>query len=289
MKAVLTIGIPASGKTTWAEKMAREQGWLNTNRDDIRFSVTGHTSWKTYKFKKRVEDMVTAIQRSMIESAAKMGMNVIISDTNLNKHHRESLVQYLKDLGFAVEFEEFHISLEDAYHRDALRENGVGRDVIYSMYQRYLEYVGVRKHVHSPDKTPAICFDVDGTLAHMNGRRPFDWGRVGEDTPDALLIEIANSLSKKYKILVMTGRDGCCLEETKEWLNKHGLRYDDIFIREAGDTRKDYIIKKELFFKYVDGKYNVHAVFDDRPQVLTHAWLPMGIKTFTCGDFNINF
>lgn len=289
MKAILTIGIPASGKTVWAEEHARKNGFVNVNRDDLRFTVTGHRSWGTYKFKGETENMVTDMQRSMIKEAANRGKSVIVSDTNLVKRRRDELVKFLKETGFAVEFKEFHVSLEEAYKRDALRVNGVGRDVIYTMYQRYLEYVGVRKHTHSPDKTPAICFDVDGTLAHMNGRSPFDWEKVGEDTPDTLLIEIANSLSKKYKILVMTGRDGSCLEETKNWLKKHGLHYDDIFIREEGDIRKDYIIKKELFFKYVDGKYNVHAVFDDRPQVLTHAWLPMGIKTFTCGDFNINF
>ena len=290
MKSIVTIGIPCSGKTSWAEEYARKNGFVNVNRDDLRFTITGHRSWGTYKFKGETENMVTDIQRSMIKEAANRGKSVIVSDTNLVKRRRDELVKFLKETGFSVEFKEFHVSLEEAYKRDALRANGVGRDVIYSMYQKYLEYKGdVKKHVHTCDKIPAVCFDVDGTLAHMNGRSPFDWHRVKEDDPDVFLINLANMLSKKYRIIVLTGRDGSCLEDTKEWLTENGMHFDEIFIREKGDMRKDYVVKKELFFEHIDQKYNVHAVFDDRPQVITHAWLPMGVKTLTCGDFNIDF
>ena len=42
MKAILTIGVSASGKTTWAEQFVKEnEWWVNINRDDIRFTILG--------------------------------------------------------------------------------------------------------------------------------------------------------------------------------------------------------------------------------------------------------
>ncbi len=39
-------------------------------------------------------------------------------------------------------------------------------------------------------------------------------------------------------------------------------------MREAGDMRKDSIVKKELFDQHIRGKYNVRMVIDDRDQVV---------------------
>jgi hypothetical protein len=41
-----------------------------------------------------------------------------------------------------------------------------------------------------------------------------------------------------------------------------------LIMRAAGDFRKDAIIKKEIFSNYVEGKYFVELVLDDRNQVV---------------------
>lgn len=47
MKAILTIGVSASGKTTWAETHVRDMNafgnddWVNICRDDIRWRMIG--------------------------------------------------------------------------------------------------------------------------------------------------------------------------------------------------------------------------------------------------------
>lgn len=38
-------------------------------------------------------------------------------------------------------------------------------------------------------------------------------------------------------------------------------------MRTTGDSRKDSIVKEELYQKYVAGKYNVFLVLDDRTSV----------------------
>lgn len=290
MKAIITIGIPCSGKTTWAEEYARKNGFVNVNRDDLRFTVTGNRSWGTYKFKGETENMVTDIQRSMIKSAANRGKSVIVSDTNLVKRRRDELVKFLKDTGFAVEFKEFHVSLEEAYKRDALRVNGVGRDVIYGMYQKYLEHVG--RKVYTPDESlpEAVCFDVDGTLALMHGNRgPFDWDKVDTDLPNQIVVETAKLYFQAgKKIVILSGRDGSCRELTEKWLAEMGINYHVLLMREAGDCRKDTIIKEEIFWRDVAPNYNVKAVYDDRPAVV-RAWIEMKVPVMVVGNPYLEF
>ena len=70
MRAELLIGIPTSGKTTYAEKKcSADRNWINVNRDDVRFTLTGTCGWKEYKFNRQIEDMVTEIQKTIVASA----------------------------------------------------------------------------------------------------------------------------------------------------------------------------------------------------------------------------
>lgn len=126
MKAIITVGVSASGKTTWAEKWCKENGWVNINRDDIRQLLFGND----YKFSKENEHIVTEYQRFDIKECAKKGKNIVISDTNLNKGRNKMLVGFLEHLGYNVEFKEFYVDLKEAIERDSKRERSVGEEVI---------------------------------------------------------------------------------------------------------------------------------------------------------------
>lgn len=290
MKSIVTIGIPCSGKTSWAEEYARKNGFVNVNRDDLRFTITGHRSWGTYKFKGETENMITDMQRSMIKEAANRGKSVIVSDTNLVKRRRDELVKFLKETGFSVEFKEFHVSLEEAYKRDALRPNGVGRDVIYTMYQKYLEHVERKVYVPDESLPEAVCFDVDGTLALMHGNRgPFEWDKVDTDLPNQIVVETAKLYFQAgKKIVILSGRDGSCRGLTEKWLAEMGINYHVLLMREAGDCRKDTIIKEEIFWRDVAPNYNVKAVYDDRP-VVVRAWIEMKVPVMAVGNPYLEF
>lgn len=105
MKAIITVGISGSGKTTWAEQ---QEGFININRDDIRFDYFcgGVRNWKLYDFKK-YEKEATRIQKELIEHYAEKGLSIIISDTNLKKDRNNQLKQKLESLGYEVEFKFF--------------------------------------------------------------------------------------------------------------------------------------------------------------------------------------
>ena len=89
-------------------------------------------------------------------------------------------------------------------------------------------------------------------------------------------------------VIIMSGRDGVAQTATELWLNKHGIQYDEFYIRTPGDMRDDRIIKSELYFNNVDGRYNVTAVFDDRPKVC-QMWRSIGLNVIQIGNPYIFF
>lgn len=71
----------------------------------------------------------------------------------------------------------------------------------------------------------AIIVDIDGTLAKMNGRGPFDWHRVGEDDINKAVQLVVVLASLHYKVVIFSGRDSVCRAETIVWLRKHNIPY----------------------------------------------------------------
>lgn len=279
MKAWVTVGISASGKTFWAS----QQEAVDINRDWIRFNIIcPGADWSSYKFNKKKENEVTLIQEQMVMDALSKGQDVIISDTNLNPVTRDKWITLLTDIGYDVEIKDFEVSLETAWKRDSVRKNGVGHIVIYSQYQKWLEYKGRKTYTPDTSLDKAVIFDIDGTLAQMNGRSPFDWDKVGTDDPRVFIVEMARFYKHlKYDIIVVSGRDGVCKGLTEEWLDCNMVPFDEFFIRPEGDTRKDTIIKEEIFWRDIALSYNVVGVVDDRPSVV-RMWHDLKIPNVIC-------
>lgn len=278
LKAYITVGISASGKTTFAKTLV-EQGWVDCNRDWIRFNVVSpNTDWSTYKFTNKREQDVTLVQEEMVMDALEKGKNIIVSDTNLNPKIRNKWITLLTDLGYEVEIKEFPITLEEAWKRDQMRANGVGREVQYKQYQQWLEYKGRKTYTPDLSQPKAVILDIDGTIADMaGGRSPYEWSKVGQDKPRQFIIDIAKGLDAQgYTILAVSGRDAVCYDETKAWLEENEVPHFYLFMREEGDTRKDTIVKEEIFWDLIAEHWNVVGVLDDRPCVL-RTWRELGI------------
>ena len=115
--------------------------------------------------------------------------------------------------------------------------------------------------------------DIDGTLALMGDRGPFDWKRVGEDAPNEPVVHIVESLIKAGdEIVPMSGRMEQCRDLTKLWLklNVIGIKpfLSRLLMRPDGDCRPDRIVKRELYENYVKGVYDITGVIDDRASVV---------------------
>lgn len=284
--AFITIGIPGSGKSTWAREQAEKGGCIVTCRDDIRYGLVATTKRSDYKYTKGLEAIVTSIQYHTINEAYQRRYNVIIADTNLNTHYRNILIQHLKDTGFHVEIKEFDISFEEACKRDGFRHNGVGYEVIAKFYKQYLEYKKAKTYVRDTTKPKAIICDLDGTLAHMTDRTAFQFSKCGSDAVDEAVLSILQTTP--HKVILVSGREDMCYNETCTWLEKHNVPYHNLFMRATDDRRNDTIVKREIFFNYIADHYNVQFCIDDRPKVV-RMWNEIGVKCLAIGNQFIDF
>lgn len=293
-KAIITVGIPASGKSTFASNLIEfDDSYIEVNRDWTRHNIVcPGTNNSTYKFTKERERQVTAECDNLIMFAAEHGRNLIISNTNLNVHHRESLIDLLDSLDYDVEVKLFPISYEEAVKRDNAREHGVGHNIIYKMWLQYVKQFELPKgytlgNTHLPK---AIICDIDGTLAHMNGKRsPYDWVDVGEDSCDPIVKGIVNRFyNGGTDIIIVSGRSDICQNETVKWLHENCVEYTHLFMREDGDNRKDTEVKKEIYFEEIYDKFNVVRVLDDRPCVV-RLWNSLGLNVISFADQNKEF
>lgn len=279
-------GLPASGKSTFAKELvdANPGAYKRVNKDDLR-SMLDNGKWSRGN-----EKFVLKIRDQIIRDALSEGKHVIVDDTNLAPKHEQKMREIAKEFeNTVVEIEDFtNIPLKVCIQRDLARPNSVGKDVIMAMYNEFLREE-IDPISHDPKLPDCWIFDIDGTLAKMHGRSPYDWKRVGEDKLNLPVFRIYSSIieSKKpeTKIIIMTGRDGICAPETLQWLQDHGIGYDHFYIRKTEDQRKDAIVKKEIYNEHINGKYNVLGIFDDRTQVV-EMWRSLGLPVFQVDEGN---
>lgn len=312
-RMIITRGLPGSGKSTWAKKVvAQNSNYIRVERDLIRDQLFGNriytkpVEWtmtdeefKAY-FNMR-ESLVTKVQGAMVTSALDAEKSVIISDTNLRSQHVRAWAKLAASKGVEVEIKEFNVSLELLISRDFGRqfkvgEHSVGEEVIRKMWndstfkgklrtvdisKELSESLAIEPYDNPNDLPKAIIVDIDGTLAKMGNRSPYEWHRVGEDSPVDSVIDAVHAASMfNRKVIIMSGRDSSCREQTVKWLNKNlGICWHKLFMRAEGDNRKDDLVKYELFNNNVRGKYHIRYVLDDRDQVVA-MWRKLGLACF---------
>lgn len=266
-------GLPASGKTTYAKQLVGK-GWVRVNKDDLRAML--HSS----KYSKVNEAFVISLRDEIIIRALVNGDNVVVDDTNLAPQHTNQFESIASE--FLAEYEEkfFDTPVRECIRRNAERANPVPERVIYDMYNKYLKPpTPVLPPVENDDREEAIIVDVDGTLAHIaDGRNPYDASRaMNDELDDAVSVITAMAYQNGYKVIILTGRSAEHRQVTEEWLEANGVPYDELYTRAEGDTRKDSIVKEELYRTHVEPRYRVKFVLDDRNQVVD-MWRNIGLK-----------
>ena len=271
-------GLPASGKSTYAKKLALD-GYVRVNKDDLRSML--HSS----KWSKENEKQVIRLRDQVIMDSLLQGKSVVVDDTNLAPKHTERLKQLAKEYGATFETKFFNVDVYECIKRDLKRLNSVGSKVIRDMYRDFLEPAPTL-YVPPKDTPIAVICDIDGTLAHMNGRSPYDPTRYYEDTKDDTIHFIFSRISEGAVRIICSGRDETYRESTEKWLANYGITYDFLYMRPAGDKRNDTIIKQEIYDTHIKDSYNVRCVLDDRNRVV-EMWRRNGLKCLQVaeGDF----
>jgi hypothetical protein len=81
------------------------------------------------------------------------------------------------------------------------------------------------------------------------------------------------------EIIFLSGRKDECINETIEWLRANGWKKNKLIMRTSTDERCDTIVKKEMYEEFIEPKYNVFAVFDDRNRVVD-MWRGLNLPTY---------
>ena len=145
-------------------------------------------------------------------------------------------------------------------------------------------------------RTKAVIFDVDGTIANNDHRRvwvqnkPKNWkaynATMYADTPIENIIKLANILHAHYKVIIVTARSDDHEPVTRTWLKAHDVRYDFIYFRKEKDHRDDTIVKSEILDTILEHGHEPVMVFDDRTKVV-NMWRERGLQCLQVapGDF----
>lgn len=288
MPGKLTIfrGLPGSGKSTEAQRLVQTLlsvgvTTINIDRDMFRIAAGFGVAPAG-----RYEEVISNTQRAVIENGLLHNWNVIESSTNLNARFLKELVKIGANCGAEVEIRDVDTPLEVCIERDENRRlaggHFLGEQVLRDFAKRVMpkgkfppkpklpSLVSGTLYFPPLDKPRAIIVDIDGTVAEVDGRSPYDYTLVSTDKPKQWVIDLVEGAAKNGEtVIFMSGRDSMCRQDTLNWIRKHTNVTDfKLYMRAEGDERMDAIVKLELFNMHIRENYNVLYCVDDRAQVI---------------------
>ncbi|PJE24757.1 MAG: polynucleotide kinase [Mycobacterium sp.] len=304
-------GYPGAGKSTRAHEIADETGAVVVCRDDLRKMLHGtHCPLPDKAACAKREQQVTVAEHAQVVALLKADISVVVDATHLEPRYLRKWVKLAALHGAQFERVDVCTPVDECRRRDYSRMLNGGRYVGEGVIDRMAKRWPVEKWPDIRGGEPfapvpvdaewivgapvAILVDIDGTLAHMAGRSPYDYTQVHTDTVDQTVRWLVNALYWRgdTKVIIMSGRDDTCREATEKWLQDRVIQYHHLFMRPAGavdaegNKLPDYIVKHDLFNEHIRGQFNVRFVLDDRDQVV-HLWRSLGLKCLQVaeGDF----
>ena len=294
---IVLKGLPGSGKTTWSNELISGHPGMYKRiaTDDLR-KMFDCSKWSpdNEKFMLQARDV-------LILKALEDGKHVIVDATNLNPTHERHIRELVKSKADVIIQDFTAVTIEECIKRDLIRPNSVGEKVIRDMYNKYVRPTPNKVIYNSALPSCIIC-DLDGTLALSDWRNPYDASQCEKDEPNLVVVNLLRSYLnwlKTTKIIFVSGREEKYRDVTEKWLNKifWDFEYNNfiqssysysLYMRPTQDTRKDYVVKKEIYEREIKKKYKVCFVIDDRLQVC-RMWYEMGLPLLKVGDPDADF
>jgi predicted kinase len=295
-------GLPGTGKTTRARRLRSVQGGVLAGRDHFRALYgTEHNPGDRV-----IEEQINQLQASLILHALSVGDHVYVDDMNLRSRYVRRLLELARQQDAQVVIHDLtNVSVETAalQAENPDRARPVSEAVITDLHRRFIkgrEYPlpvpqlapetqeGADRYVGDPSLPKAVLVDIDGTVAEMRGRSPYDMTRVLEDGPKNDVINVVIALQRAgYKIVFVSARNEVARAATEEWIRMYiSIRDYELHMRADGDGRDDRVVKREIFDRNIRDRFFVRLVLDDRDKVV-RMWRGLGLTCLQVapGDF----
>jgi len=132
-KIILLVGVPGSGKSTWAKKYVEdsENHTIRVNNDELREMMN------TVLYDWRNESLIADVVRDTVVNGLLRGWNVIIDNMNISKKHYNYWKKFADSQGYEVEVRIFDPGLDICIERDKLRSRTIGEERIKEIYAQF--------------------------------------------------------------------------------------------------------------------------------------------------------
>ena len=281
LQILILVGAPGSGKSTFARYFLRtEENWIRLCRDDFRAMQFSADNLSHHE-----ERLIAEMIDSAVETLLSKRSNVLLDATHCRREYIDHYIERFN--GFAdISFKLFNADVATLSERCEKRFKNTGKSIPMSVLKKFTEELDMLKKdfdfttrrkivstepisVQDAGLPKAVICDLDGTLALMRNRDPYDATHCDEDDLNEPVANVLRNFHDKgYKILLVSGREDRFYSPTVRFLEKHAVSYHQLWMRKTKDFRKDAIIKREIFDAEIAGKYYVEFVLDDRNQVV---------------------
>lgn len=278
---LILVGVPGAGKTTFAKYFIRtEENWMRLCRDDFRMMHFTQSNLTPHE-----EGLITEMLDASIEALLNKKCNVLIDATHCRTDYLEHYIEKFNHLA-DISFKLFEADAKEIADRCEKRHKETGKYIPEKVQKGFLKDFNQLKKTFDFSTRPktaktellreqdsrlpkAIICDLDGTLALMDGRNPFDATHCDNDILNEPVANILKAFGQQgYRILLVSGREDRFCEPTVRFLEKHGVSYHELWMRPTKDFRKDSVIKREIYDREIAGNYYIDFVLDDRNQVV---------------------
>jgi phosphoglycolate phosphatase-like HAD superfamily hydrolase len=126
------------------------------------------------------------------------------------------------------------------------------------------------------DPGPTVVFDMDGVLSDATGRQHFlegpamHWDDFFAACGDDPLIEasarLAELIDPSLRLVLLTARPMRVRPQTLAWLERHGLRWDLLVMREDDDWGSSHTYKHAVLVELRAKGFAVQLAFEDDPR-----------------------